>query len=398
MIDQSPGRLQIGGLDAEALAERFGTPLFAYDAASVRARYRQIRAAFRYEPSRVHFAAVCNPNLTLLRLLREEGCAIHANSPGDVFCALRAGYAPADIVLSGSNLGEDDLRFLFDRGVHVNVDSLDDLARACALRPGGRLGIRVHFDDAMPESRMGLREDEVPEALRLALAHGVRLTALHIYCGTHGHGVERYQRPFSRMLALAPLLPHLEALNLGGGFGFDYREPEEAFPFEALGRLAEDGLNSLAEGPRGRRLALRLEPGRALVAASAILLTRVRSAKVGRGKRYVGVDATVANLTSPAVHGLHRRISCVPNRPEQPLPTDVCGCTTYSRDILGQAVPLPEARVGDLLAIHDAGAYGYCMSSHFTNRPRPAEIFVEGGEVTVATRRETFEDLVALQA
>ncbi len=397
MIGASDGSFAIGGRDLHSLADRFGTPLFVYDAGAVRAAYARVRASFAYEPTRIHFAAVSNPNLHLLRLLRSQGAGLHANTPGDVFCGLRAGFLPADIVFSGTNLGEEDLAYVLGSVSHVNVDSLDDLGRACKLAPGRAFGLRIHLEDVLPESRVGLREAEIDEALRIVGAVGGQVDGLHVYCGTHGQSLERYRAALTRLVALASRLPHLACVNLGGGFGYDYRDPEEhPFPFEDLGRAADAAMTECSRRA-GRAIVLRAEPGRALVAGAAVLLTRVRSVKPGHERRYVGVDTTVANLTSPAVHGAHRRVVSVDARPPSPLLADVCGCTTYSRDLLAQRAALPEVRVGDLLAVLDAGAYGYCMSSHFLNRPRAAEVFVDAGAATLVTRRETYEDLVAAQ-
>ncbi len=397
MISVATGALTVGGVDARELADRYGTPLFAYDADEVRTRWRAIRGAFRYPHTHLHFAAVCNPNLHLLALLRAQGAKLHANTPGDVFCGLRAGFAPGDIVFSGSNLGEEDLAYLLGAGVHVNLDSLDDLLRACGMAPGAHFGLRMHLDDVLAESRMGLREHELDAAVRLAGAASVRLTALHVYCGTHGQSLARYREALERLARLAEALPDLESVNLGGGFGYDYRDPDEGtFPFGELAGAAEAALLALSQR-MGRAIALRVEPGRSVVAGAAVLLTRVRSVKRTPGRRYVGVDTTTANFTSPVVHGAHRRVACAEARPPADVQADVCGCTTYSRDFVARDVPLPEVRVDDLLGVLDVGAYGSCMASHFLNRPHAAEVFVDGGEVRLVTRRETFEDLVARQ-
>jgi len=397
MIHTTHGQVAIGGVAARDLAERFGTPLFAYDAGELRASWRRIRGAFRYPATHVHFAAVCNPNLHLLSVLREQGAKLHANTPGDVYCGLRAGYRPGDIVFSGSNVGDDDLGFLLGAGVHVNVDSIDDLRRACAAAPGRAFGLRMHLDEVLPESRIGLRAPDLEPALRIARASGCAITALHVYCGTHGQSLQRYREALDQLVALALRIPDIECINLGGGFGYDYRDPEEgAFPFEALARAADAALTSLSRR-LGRTIVLRVEPGRALVAGSAVLLTRVRSVKQTAKRRYVGVDTTTANFTSPVVHGARRRVASVDARPAAETLADVCGCTTYSRDFITRDSPLPEVGVGDLLAVLDVGAYGYCMSSHFLNRPRAAEVFVDAGVARLVTRRETFADLVAMQ-
>ncbi len=397
MISVAPGALTVGGVDARELADRYGTPLFAYDADEVRTRWRSIRGAFSYPHTHLHFAAVCNPNLHLLSLLRAQGAKLHANTPGDVFCGLRAGFAPEEIVFSGSNLGEEDLAYLLGAGVHINLDSIDDLRRACQMSRGGRYGLRMHLEGVLAESRMGLREHELEVAFRLASAAGVRLTALHVYCGTHGQSLQRYREALDRLVHLAASLPDLESINLGGGFGYDYRDPDEGdFPFAQLAGAAEAALVALSQR-LGCPIALRVEPGRSVVAGAAVLLTRVRSVKRSPGRRYVGVDTTTANFTSPVVHGAHRRVICTEPRAVADTQADVCGCTTYSRDFVARDVRLPEVRVDDLLGVLDVGAYGSCMASHFLNRPRAAEVFVDRGEIRLVTRRETFEDLLSHQ-
>lgn len=391
------GESSLDGFDGESLVAQFGSPLFVYDASALRRSYRRLRAAFSQELARVHFAAVCNPNLALLKILREEGAGLHANTPGDVFCGLRAGFHAADIVCSGSNLGEDDLTYLLERGVFLNVDSLDDLARACRLGPGRAIGLRLHFEDVMPPSRVGIRPAELPEARRILDAHGCRLDSFHIYCGTHGHGVDRFRGPLTHLAELAVAHPTVSTLNLGGGFAFDYEHPEAEFPFGDLAVEAERAV-ALVEGRRGdAKLRLRVEPGRALIAGAGLLLTRVRSVKVADGRRYVGLDTTVANLTSMPVHGTHRRALALTARPPHGLPADLCGCTTYSRDIIAKGISLPDVHVNDLLAVLDTGAYGYCMASHFLNRPKPAEVVLDGGVARLVTRRQTFEDLLGAQ-
>jgi diaminopimelate decarboxylase len=147
---------------------------------------------------------------------------------------------------------------------------------------------------------------------------------------------------------------------------------------------------------RGRAVRLILEPGRALVARAGTLLMTVVSVKRRGGRRYVGVDSTVGNIVVESVYHPYHRIEALAPRSEPlEIPTDVCGNTTHSRDYLGRSCRLPDLVPGDILALCDAGAYGYAMSSHFLNRPRPAEVVLDGGKVHLTTRRETFDDLMA---
>ena len=243
------------------------------------------------------------------------------------------------------------------------------------------------------------RENELQRdyLAQLAVARGCRITALHVYCGTHGRSLDRYSESLDRLVTLASRLPHVECLNVGGGFGYDYHAPEEhPFPFPALAVMAGNAVRELS-ARCGKRISLRVEPGRAVVAGCGVLLTRVRSVKRSTACRYIGVDTTTANFTSPVVHGAHRRVVAVEERGADALPADVCGCTTYSRDVVAHGWPLPAVEVDDLLAILDVGAYGHCMASHFLNRPRAAEVFVDAGEARLVTRRETLEDLVGGQ-
>ena len=396
MIDHRPGSFAIGGIAARDLVAAFGTPVYVYDADVVRTRYRAIRAAFRSPSTRVHFAAVCNPNQYLLRLLRAEGAGLHANTPGDVACGLAAGFAGRDIVFSGTNASEEDLEYLVANDVHVNVDSLDDLSRAVRIAPGRAVGLRIHLGDVLPESRVGLREHELAAALAIARSGGSPIVSVHVYCGTHGQLVGRYLDALVALLAHAEHMPDVACVNLGGGFGYDYRDGS-SFPFDELAAVAEARIAALSAA-RGRDILLRVEPGRALVAPAGVLLTKVRSVKPGAGRRYIGLDTTVANLVSPAVHGAHRRVMSVEARPDAADRADLCGCTTYSRDILVRDAALPAVQTGDVVAVLDVGAYGYCMSGRFLNRPRPPEVFVDHGDARLVTRRETYADLVGLPA
>jgi diaminopimelate decarboxylase len=148
---------------------------------------------------------------------------------------------------------------------------------------------------------------------------------------------------------------------------------------------------------RGRPIRLLVEPGRTLVATCGSLLATVVSVKERPARRLIGVDSTVGNIVVPSVyHGFHRVVALGSRAPDLEVPTDVCGNTTHSGDFLARDVRLPQVAPGDLLALRDVGAYAYAMSSHFLNRPRPAEVVLAGAGRVLTTRRETFEDLVAL--
>ncbi len=381
---------------AGELLRRFGSPLYVYDLREVERRYLSFVQAFAYRPLECHYALVCNKNPVIVRRLHELGAGVHANTPGDAFAALAAGVPSEDVVYSGTNLTGADLDYLLARGVALNVDSLDQL-RDVVRRGGCRsVGLRFLIDDPAKRNRIGISPGELLEALLIADAGGVQVAGLHMYAGTNNHRASRFLDCVDGLLAATEMLPDLEFVNLGGGYGIGYREGEPDLDVDAIGQEVTQRLRSLSRR-RGCEVRLILEPGRVLVASAGSLLMTVVSVKHRGGRRYIGVDTTVGNIVVPSVyHGYHRLEALSHRGRTLELTTDVCGNTTHSADFIARDVRLPRVEPGDVLALRDVGAYAYAMSSHFLNRPRPAEVVLDGGEAILTTRRETLDDLVAL--
>jgi diaminopimelate decarboxylase len=383
---------------AESLVARYGSPLFVYDAPAVREAYRALVGAFSsYPPLDVHYAIVCNKNRYLVRALAELGAGVHASTPGDAHAALFAGIPAHRIVYSGSNLDARDLDYVVGHGLRLNLDSLDqvrDVARGGGVR---EVGLRLLVDDDERLNRIGVTRAELPEAVRLARDAGLRIAGLHMYAGTNTRRLDRFLSCLDRVLSATAALPDLDFVDLGGGYGVSYRDGEPPLDVAALGREVADRMRALSAA-RGRPVRLLLEPGRILVASAGTLLMRVVSVKIRGGRRYVGTDATVGNVAVESVyHPFHRVETLASRGPALDVSTEVCGNTTHSRDYLARECRLPALEKGDLLALRDVGAYGYAVSSHFLNRPRPAEVVLDGEAEHLTTRRETLDDLLATQ-
>lgn len=383
--------------DISLLLRHCGSPLYVYDLGQIRAAYTNFAACFAYRPLDIHYAVVCNHNHHILQTLADCGAGMHANTPGDAHAALRAGIGAERIMYTGSNLSGAELDYLLEQGIALNLDSLDQLKDLLAHpRCPAEVGLRLCIDDR-PGNRIGVSRPELQQALQLVQGTGTRLSGLHMYAGTNNLNGTHFLQAFERLLAAAADLPDLRYLNLGGGFGVPYQPGQRDLPLQQLGREISARMQSLSE-QRQRPIHLILEPGRRLVAAAGTLYMQVISVKERPERRFVGVDSSVANIVVPSVYHPYHAIEAVtPRGPLLDIPTDICGASTHSRDFLGRDLRLPALQPGDLLALKDAGAYGYAMSSHFLNRPRPAEVVKDGTQWLLSRRRESLDDLLTLQ-
>ncbi|HXG67643.1 MAG TPA: decarboxylase [Blastocatellia bacterium] len=382
----------------ELLAE-YGSPLYVYDADALRATIRRIGNSVPYPHARFHFASVTNGNVSLLRIFRESGWGLHANTPGDAHLGLQAGFAPAQMVYSGSNLNRDEMAQMLAWGVGtLNLDSLSQLELLREVYRGNdaatapRIGFRINLPEVTGESRIGVRPAEFPEAARMAGDAGLKISGIHFYRGTGTNSTAAFTRSIAAVLEAGRSLPDWEYLDFGGGFGYPYRDDRAGFDWEEFGAELARQVMAL-----DRPLELLIEPGRAAIAGCGTLLARVVSVKWQDKKQIVGVDTSVANIAVLSVHGGYREIRALRDDAGGQYVTDVCGNTTFSRDYLGRGCMLPALQADDMIAILDVGAYGYAMSSHFLHRPRPAEVLVEDGAHRLIRRRESYEALTAHQ-
>jgi diaminopimelate decarboxylase len=397
IIKQPPFTLAL----AEELLATYGSPLYVYQSDILRLTIARITKAISYQKTQFCFASVTNGNIALLQIFQACGWGLHANTPGDVYLGIKAGFAPEKIVYSGSNLHHNEMEQVLRWGVRtLNLDSLSQLHLCCEvyqflrenqqiLAPP-RLGLRLNLPESTGDSRIGVRSTEFPEAISLAKTAGLKLSGLHFYRGTGTNSTTAFTQVIDTIIAVAQQLPDWEYLDFGGGFGYPYHGGT-AFNWELFGAELTNRIDRL-----DRPIELIIEPGRSVVAECATLLARVVSTKWQASKQIVGVDTTVANLSVPSVHGGYREIYTW-NYQHCLYLTDVCGNTTYSRDYLGKNCQLPALAIGEILAILDVGAYGYAMSSHFLHRPRPAEVLLENSQHRLIRRREDYRFLLANQ-
>ncbi|MGI0483846.1 diaminopimelate decarboxylase family protein [Pantanalinema rosaneae CENA516] len=380
------------------LINHYGSPLYVYVDDVLQYTIKRLTQAITYPHTHIHFASVTNGNITLLKQFHQAGWGLHANTPGDIYLGLQAGFTPNRIVYSGSNLNRVEMEQVLAWGITtLNLDSLSQLQLCCEVyqqqrsRPL-RLGLRLNQPDLTGDSRIGVRPSEFPAAIALTQQVGLPLTGLHFYRGTGTNATAAFTQVIQAVLTTARQLPDWQYLDFGGGFGYPYHHEGAAFNWEQFGAELTAQLSCC-----DRPIDLLLEPGRAAIAGCAMLLTQVVAVKWQDERQIVGVDTTIANLSVPAVHGGYREIVALTDSHTNLHPTDVCGNTTYSRDYLGRNCTLPPLAPGDILAILDVGAYGYAMSSHFLHRPRPAEVLLEADRHRLIRQREDYQTLLINQ-
>src|SRR5262245_13903114 len=383
------------GVSVAAIADAAGTPVYVYSACAFRNGYRAIDEAFAAYPHAIHYALKANSTLAIARLLHELGSRVDANSGGEIGVALRAGFAPHEIVFTGVGKTADEIARAIAIGIGtINAESAGELDRIAALAAAhgreARVALRVNPDiDARshPSISTGLRSNKfgVPlEEARTIYSErrgvaGLRFTGVPVHIGSAIKALEPLTRATEALVALAVALKGdgfaLEHVDIGGGLGIPY----ESRPMIGPAEYASAVIPTL----RRSGLPVVLEPGRAIAAPAGALVARVVDVKCdGDGRRFAVLDAGMTELMRPALYGSFPRIVPVVPRRGDEEPWDVVGPICESSDVFATRRTLPPLEVGDLVAILDAGAYGAVMGSNYNRRMLPPEVLVDQGRWT----------------
>jgi diaminopimelate decarboxylase len=405
------GMLACDGVPLSDIAAAEGTPLYVYSAATIVGRYRAVDDAFASYPHAMHYALKANSTLAIARLLRSLGSGADANSGGEIDVALRAGFIPSQIVFTGVGKTPHELAYAVELGVKtINAESAGELERidqiARARQTRARVALRVNADiDALshPHISTGLRTNKFGIAItgvreicrRMRARDGIEIVGLHSHIGSQITDLAPLRRAAEALTSLARELRDdgvvIDHVDLGGGLGISYEG--QAVP------SATEYAAALLPILRDSGLLLVLEPGRNIVGPAGVLLSRVVDVKEqGGGKQFVILDAGMTELIRPMLYGAYHGIEPVAASGESDVLCDVVGPLCESSDTLGTERRLPRPCAGDLLAIMDTGAYASVMASNYNRRTFAPEVLVDGGTWSVIRRRQTIDDLVALEA
>lgn len=400
--------LELGGVPAASLAERYGTPLYVYEEARIRAAFDTLARAFAVDDLRIHFATKANSNPWILRILRQAGAWADVVSPGEILLARRAGFPAERLLYNGNSASDAELRTAVEQGVRVNVESMSQLRRLAKLAPGSAISIRFNIDvggghhshviTGGPESKFGIDWEQAEQA-RSAAAGTLRVAGVHCHIGSGVLQAERFVQAVTNLLTVARRFPDLEQVNFGGGIGIPYRADQPELAVDRLGALLTAEYERFC-AEYGSRPALCLEPGRFLVARAGTLLCLVTAVNQARKYLFAGTDSGFNHLIRPAMYGAYHHIEAAAPRTGAWRDTVLTGNICESGDVFTRGEEgieprsLPPLQEGDLVAIRDAGAYGFAMASRYNSFPLPAEVLVDAGAARLIRRRDTLEQLL----
>jgi diaminopimelate decarboxylase len=414
-LEERKGNLYFDGFSVKELAEKYDTPLYVMSEKRIRDNYDRLYGALvnNYKYVRIYYAAKANTNLNVLKILQSQGSYLDTVSPGEVFLALSAGFTPDRIMFTGTSVRNDELKMLSDANITINVDSQSEMDRLLKISPPQIISVRVnpevgaghhsHCITAGPESKFGLWEEEVIQAYAIAQRARVGRFGIHMHIGSGILDPEPYMLAVEKLLSIAKRVHEevgidFEFIDIGGGLGVPYKPEDQELDLAAFSnKVVNLFKNKVKEYGLGKPY-LFVEPGRYLVCDSTILLTQVNTLKVTPAHKYIGVDAGFNTLIRPTMYGSYHPILVANKLDATEKDTfDVAGPVCESGDLLAKDRELPLMEEGDILAILNAGAYGFSMSSQYNSRPRAAEVMIKNGKPVVVREREQLKDLIANQ-
>jgi len=404
-------RTAIAGVSVADLAEEFGTPTYVYDVALIKQRIADL-APFDV----IRYAQKANSNLAVLDLCRRSGVLVDAVSAGEVYRAFAAGYSakgePPPIVYTSDIFDRESLDCVVDQGIAVNCGSTDMIDQYGERTGGGELTLRFNpgfghghskkTNTGGEHSKHGIWHEEVEECRRRTERHNLKITGVHVHIGS-GADLAHLAQVTDAVEKLAVQVGDtVHTVSSGGGLPVPYREGDPVMDVGAYFELW-DATRKRLEDRFGHPVRIEIEPGRYLVAEAGYLIAEVRAVKRQGNNPFILVDAGFNVLSRPVMYGAYHPMSLAPAGDPDRVDADVIvgGPLCESGDIFTQeeggvvrTQTLPEARVGDLLIIECAGAYGFVMSSNYNSKPQPAEVMISQGKSCLIRDRQTNADLV----
>jgi len=405
MIFNNKQYLFSGGVDPLELAEQYGCPLYVYDSAIMQRQYKRMIEAFDVKKLKINYACKALSNVNILKLFKHWGAGLDTVSVQEVELGLKAGFRPQDIIYTPNSVSIEEFQEAVDHGVRINVDNISileqfghhfpDVPVCIRINPhimaGGNTKISVgHID-----SKFGISIHQMPHVQKVVETTGIKIEGIHMHTGSDILDAEVFLQAAEILLNVAGEFDDLDYIDFGSGFKVPYKENDIATDIEDFGERISRRFNAFCKD-YGKDLTLMFEPGKFLVSESGHFLVKVNVVKTTPSTLFAGVDSGLNHLIRPMFYGSYHHISNISNPQGRPRIYTVVGyiCET---DTFGVNRKLAEVREGDILCMHNAGAYCSTMASNYNSRFRPAEVLVHEGQAYLIRQRETMEDILRNQ-
>lgn len=400
------GRYRIQGVDILDICREFDTPVYVYDADKMAEKLNILKSAFAGLNLKVKYAAKALTNISVLKFLRTQGVGLDVVSIQEAHLGLKAGFAPEEILFTPNCVSLDEIKLAVELGLSINIDNISILEQfghaygntvPCCIRinphlmAGGNSKISVgHID-----SKFGISILQARHLLRVIKTNNIRVNGLHMHTGSDILDAEVFLRGADILFDLAQDFPDLQFIDFGSGFKVGYKEGDVTTNIEDLGKKLTKRFQEFC-GEYGRDLQIWFEPGKFLVSEAGHFLVKTNVIKTTPATVFVGVDSGLNHLIRPMMYDAYHTIVNVSNPTATSRVYTVVGyiCET---DTFGWDRKLNEVREGDIIAIKNAGAYGFSMASNYNSRFRPAEVLVYKGKAHLIRKRETMDDILKNQ-
>ena len=397
---------EVGGVDLLNIVKEYGSPLYVYDADQIVANYHQLKNAFKGVDVHLKYACKALTNISVLKVLRKEGAGLDTVSIEEAKMGIHAGYEPKEILFTPNSVSFEEIKEAVELGLVINIDELSTLERfgneygnsvPCCIRlnPHIMAGGNTHISVGHIDSKFGISIYQVPHIKRIVENLNIRVNGLHMHTGSDILDAEVFLRGASLLYEAAKSFDDLEFMDFGSGFKVKYKEGDITTDVNDIGAKIIQSFKTFCK-EYGRDLQLWFEPGKYLVSNAGHLLVDVNVVKQTTSTVFAGVNSGQNHLLRPMMYDAYHHITNISNIKGNERIYSVVGYICES-DTLGYDRRLNEVRVGDILAISNAGAYGFSMSSNYNSRLRPAEVMIYKGKAHLIRKRENLDYLIQNQ-
>jgi len=397
---------EVGGINLLSIVKEHGSPVYVYDADQIVANYHTLKNAFKGVDVHLKYACKALTNISILKVLRKEGAGLDTVSIEEAKMGLHAGYEPKEILFTPNSVSFEEIQEAVELGLVINIDELSTLERfgneygdkvPCCIRlnPHIMAGGNSHISVGHIDSKFGISIYQVPHIKRIVDALKINVNGLHMHTGSDILDAEVFLRGAKLLYEAAKSFDDLEFMDFGSGFKVKYKEGDITTDVNDIGAKIVESFKIFCK-EYGRDLQLWFEPGKYLVSDAGQLLVDVNVVKQTTSTVFAGVNSGQNHLLRPMMYDAYHNITNISNPKGTGRIYSVVGYICES-DTLGYDRRLNEVRVGDILAISNAGAYGFSMSSNYNSRLRPAEVMIYRGKAHLIRKRENLEYLLQNQ-